>query len=157
MRLLNRAALGAVFAFAAVSTVSGQGPTPVPATQPGVPAAGFEMPGTTVGRPSVQPVGTQVGTRLPDVGTKLGSAVGGYGANSPFGGQWPTVNPDQVVAPYPQQPGPAADFWDKLAQRWAAAFDPPKPPETKWVPGSTRRARERRERYEATMERWRRD
>jgi hypothetical protein len=156
MRLLIRAALGAVFAFAAQA--SAQGPMAVPATKPGVPPAGYEMPGTSVGRPSVKPVGSPVGTRLPDVGTKLGSAVGGYGPNSPFGGQWPTgIDPNQVVAPYPQQPSPAADFWDKLQQRWAAIFDPPKPPETKWIPGTTRRARERRERYEATMERWQRD
>ena len=148
MRLIIRAALGAVFAFAAMSAA--QSPTPTP-------TARYEMPGSAVGRPSVQPVGSPVGTRLPDVGTKLGSAVGGYGPNSPFGGQWPTVDPNQVVAPYPQQPGPAADFWDKLAQRWAASFDPPKPPETKWIPGTTRRARERRERYEAAMERWHRD
>jgi hypothetical protein len=62
-----------------------------------------------------------------------------------------------VVAPYPTQPSPASDFWDRLQQRWAALFETPKPPQTTWVPGTTRRARERRERAEAMLERWHRD
>jgi hypothetical protein len=157
MRQLTRAALGAVFAFGVVSAAVAQGPTAVPATQPGVPAAGFEMPGTAVGRPSVQAVGSPVGSRLPTVGTKLPPAVGADAAKNPFAGNWPTVDPKVVVAPYPTQPTQAADFWDKLQQRWAALFDPPKPPQTTWVPGTTRRARERRERAEATLERWQRD
>ncbi|MCU0705853.1 MAG: hypothetical protein MUF18_17940, partial [Fimbriiglobus sp.] len=67
------AALGTALAFAL--PVIAQGPMPVPATPPGVPAAGFEMPGTAVGKPSVQPVGSPVGTRLPSVGTKPPPAV----------------------------------------------------------------------------------
>jgi hypothetical protein len=139
MRVFIRAALGAVFAFAVV------------------PAAGYEMPGTAVGKPSVQPVGSPVGSRLPDVGTRLPPAVGAGGTTSPFGGTWPTVDPKQVVAPYPTQPSPASDFWDKLQQRWATMFDPPKPPQSNWIPGLSRRARERRERAEAALERWHRD
>ncbi len=156
MRRLIRAALGAVFAFG-VTAASAQGPIGVPATPPGIPAAGFEMPGTAVGRPSVQPVGSPVGSRLPNVGTQTPPAVGPGSVKNPFQGNWPTVDPKQVVAPFPGQPEPADDFWDKLQQRWATLFDPPKPPQTTWVPGSTRRARERRERAEAMLERWRRD
>ena len=144
VRLIRAAAL-AVFAFAAAPAVAQ------------VPAGVTEMPGTPVGRPSVQPVGSPVGTRQPDVGTKLPPAVGGGAVKSPFGGQWPTVDPKQVVAPYPTQPSPTSDFWDKLTQRWGAIFDPPQPPQTKWVPGLSRRARERRERREELMERWHRD
>lgn len=157
MRRLIHTAFGAVFVFGVVSATVAQGPTPVPATQSGIPAAGFEMPGTSVGRPSVSPVGSPVGTRLPDVGSKLPSSIGGGAASNPFAGNWPTVDPKTVVAPFPQQPSPTADFWDKLMLRWAATFDPPKPPQTGWVPGLSRRARERRERAEAMMERWRRD
>jgi hypothetical protein len=156
MRRLIRAALGAaVLVFGAAAPA--QGPTAVPATAPGVPAAGFEMPGTAVGRPSVQPVGSPVGTRLPTVGTQTPPAVGPSSIRNPFAGNWPNVDPSQVVAPFPTQQGPTADFWDKLLERWGALFDPPKPPQTTWVPGTTRRARERRERAEAMLERWRRD
>jgi len=157
MRRLVRAAFGAAFAFGVVSAAAAQGPTQVPATPPGVPAAGFEMPGTTVGRPSLQPVGSPVGDRLPSVGSKLPASVGGGAASNPFNGNWPTVDPKMVVAPFPQPPSPAADFWDNLQQRWATFFAPPAPPKSGWIPGLSRRARERRERAEATMERWHRD
>jgi hypothetical protein len=149
-----RAAFGAVFAFGVVSAAVAQAP---------VSTAGYNMPGTAVGKPSVQPVGAPVGSRLPDVGTRLPPAVGQGAGQSPFGGAWPTpdpktVDPKSVVAPYPMQPAPASDFWDKLQQRWATLFDPPKPPQTNnWVPGLSRRARERRERAEAALERWQRD
>jgi hypothetical protein len=152
MRALTVAALGAALLLppAAVAQTT---PT-APATPPGVPAAGYEMPGVPVGKPStLQPVGSPVGTRLPNVGTQLPQAT----TSNPFNGNWPSIDQDLVVAPYPGMKKESADFWDRLAERWAALLTPPPPPPTKWIPGTTRRARERRERQQELLERRMRD
>jgi hypothetical protein len=108
------------------------------------------MPGKPVGTPSVQPVGT----RLPSVGTqlpKVGQPPSGYNGskpNSPFaqGGNWPTnVDPNLVVAPYPTPKLDSDGFWDKLYQRWLVLFEDDKKAQPTWVPGISRRNRERRE------------
>jgi hypothetical protein len=117
----------------------------------------YAMPGKPVGLASVQPVGT----RLPTVGTtlpKVGSSLPGYGAtpsipataDNPFQGNFPKVDPDLVVAPYPTETK-QDDFWDELLKRWAVAFGGNKPPTPQWTPGIARRNRERareRERQE---------
>lgn len=156
MRVLTVAALGAALLLPPV-VVAQTTPLTQP-TPPGVPTAGFEMPGVPVGKPSIlQPVGTPVGTRLPTVGTQLQQAVDPKKPTSPFNGVWPTVDEDLVIAPYPGMKKASADFWDRLAERWAALLAPPPPPPTKWIPGTTRRARERRERQQELLERRMRD
>ncbi len=138
----------AVFASAAIAQPIG----------PVVPATGGEMPGKPVGQASVQPVGTRlptVGKTLPKVGTPLGEPGG---PNNPFGGEWPTsIDPNLVIAPYPGQKNPTADFWDRLQDRWAKLFPPSAKPPSTYIPGLTRRNRERREREQALLERRMRD
>ena len=107
------------------------------------------MPGKPVGLSSVQPVGT----RLPSVGTtlpKVGSSLPGYGdkpgkngaKDTPFQGNYPKVDPDLVVAPYPTETK-KDDFWDDLLKRWAITYGGDKPPTPQWTPGLARRNRER--------------
>lgn len=151
MRVLTVAALGAAFPFVAATAVAQTAPI-TPGTPPGVPPAGFEMPGTPVGKPSVSTVGSPVGTRLPTVGTKVPQAT----ASNPFTGNWPSVDPTQVVAPFPGMKKDSLDFWDRLNERWAALFTPP-PPQSNFVPGLSRRARERREKLQVEQERRMRD
>lgn len=147
--------IGAAVIFACGGIAAAQ---TLPGTPVDVPKQSYEMPGKPVGQPSVQPVGTQlpkVGNQLPRTGTSPGQPGG---VNSPFGGGagWPTVDPALVVAPYPGDKKPAADFWDRLQDRWAKLFAPPPRPPSVYVPGITRRNRERREAREMDLERrWR--
>ncbi len=101
------------------------------------------MPGKPVGLSSVQPVGT----RLPTVGTKLpkvGNPLPGYGdkQTTPFQGNYPKVDPNLVVAPYPTEQK-QDDFWDSLLKRFALSFGGDKPPTPQYTPGISRRNRDR--------------
>jgi hypothetical protein len=116
------------------------------------------MPGTPVSTSSVQPVGTRlpsVGTRLPSVGYPLpgyGDKPGKPGSkDTPFQGNFPKVDPDLVVAPFPTE-AKQDDFWDKLLKRWDIAFAGDKQPIPPYTPGLARRNRERaKERERAEM------
>jgi hypothetical protein len=119
------------------------------------------MPGTPVGTPSVQPVGTRlpsVGNPLPKVGqppTGYNGAKPGTTADSPFGqGNWPSIDPNLVVAPYPTPKLNSDNFWDKLYQRWLVLFTDDNKDKPTWVPGISRRNRERREKEQMMMRRW---
>ncbi len=80
----------------------------------------------------------------------------GQKPNSPFqGDKWPTPDPSLVVAPYPTPNLSSDNFWDKLYKRWLTLFDDKNTTQPTWVPGISRRNRERREKYEAEMRRWR--
>lgn len=119
------------------------------------------MPGTPVGLPSVAPVGNrlpQVGSQLPRVGTSP-SGYNGANPNSPFVGKdWPKPDPNLVVAPYPTPNLKTDSFWDKLLERWQVLFaGDQKPPTSTWTPGISRRNRERKEKREEELMRWRRD
>ena len=106
------------------------------------------MPGKPVGLASVQPVGTRlpsVGTRLPSVGSKLpgyGDKPAATGTPNPFQGNYPKVDPNLVVAPYPTEQK-QDDFWDSLLKRWSMSFAGDKPPTPQYTPGLARRNRER--------------
>ena len=114
------------------------------------------MPGTPVGTPSVQPIGSRlpsVGTQPPRVGQPLQS---GKLPASPFVGDgWPKVDPNLVVAPYPTPPSTSNSFWDKLYQRWMHIFVDDTRPNPTYTPGISRRNRERREKREEEMRRMR--
>lgn len=141
-----------VFALAGLlgGVAAAQTPTPTPTSG--------TTPGKPVGAPSVQPVGTrlpQTGTQLPKVGQPP-SGYNGQKPNSPFqGDKWPTPDPSLVVAPYPTPNLSSDNFWDKLYKRWLTLFDDKNTTQPTWVPGISRRNRERREKYEAEMRRWR--
>lgn len=116
-------------------------------------ASAQSMPGTPVGSSMVMPVGT----RLPDAGSRLPTVgkppAGSNSTSAPFSGQWPTVDKNLVVAPYPSSP-PQSDpnnFWDKLYDRWKMMFKEPEQPPPTYTPGIARRNRERREK-EAKLE-----
>jgi len=118
------------------------------------------MPGIPVGSSSnVKPVGT----RLPSVGTqlpKVGQSLPGYGENAktPFQGNFPKVDENLVVAPYPSQPKPEDDFWDALQKRFGVLFAGEKQPTPTWTPGIARRNRDRaKEREKQEMLRRMRD
>jgi len=120
------------------------------------PNEGF-MPGTPVGKPMVE----AVGTRLPSVGTqlpKVGKPLDGKPSTKPFDGSAPKVDPNLVVAPFPTPNEEPENFWDKLYRRWSVIFDSPdERPPSGYIPSFSRRARERnRERQrEEMMRRWR--
>lgn len=117
------------------------------------------MPGQAVGTPSVQPVGTRlpnVGTQLPKVGQPPSGYNGGNSTTSPFNqGNWPTPDPNLVVAPYPTPKLNSDSYWDKLYQRWLVLFTDDNKDKPTWVPGISRRNRERREKELAAMRRMR--
>lgn len=122
------------------------------------PASAQVMPGKAVGVPSVQPVGTRlptVGTQLPRVGQPPG-APGNKPPESPFTqGNWPTPDPNLVIAPYPTPKLDSGNFWDRLYQRWLVLFTDDPQPTPNWVPGISRRNRERREKREEMLRRQR--
>ena len=137
--------LAAAVGVVGVSVLSAVGQSPV-----------NTMPGTTVGTPSVQPVGS----RLPAVGTKVGTPPTGYpkGAATPFTGDgWPKVDPKQVIAPYPTPQAAPDSFWDKLYKRWLTLFPDDKAPKPTYTPGIARRNRERAEERRDEMARRMRD
>src|SRR4051812_16689749 len=84
-----------------------------------------QMPGTPVGTPLVQPVGTQLPRAAPSVGAPVGTGPGG--TPSPLDPRAPTppgqaIDLKNVVGPYPGMPAPPPSFWEKLEQRWFALF-----------------------------------
>ena len=136
-------------------------PVSAQAPQVNVTPQPFQMPGTAVGTPLLQPVGSQ----LPRAGTQAGAPVGMVP-----GGQSPGLNPStyqplrppgvpidlsNVIAPYPGMPEPKPSFWQELERRWLSLFASDAPAQrTTYTPGIARRNQERREMREG---RWRRD
>lgn len=108
------------------------------------------MPGTPVGRPLVQPVGSRLPQAVPSVGEKVGTGPGGIpGTLDPLGPK-PDGKPiplDNIVAPYPGMKKPEPTFWEKLEARWFALFQSDRPAvrPSNWTPGLSRRNRERKE------------
>jgi hypothetical protein len=104
------------------------------------------MPGRAVGTPLLMPVGQS----LPTPGQPVGTGPNGIpAALSPFGPS-PNGQPfdlKNVIAPYPGMPKPPPSFWDRLEERWMKLFESDKPAvrPTPWVPGISRRDRERKE------------
>ena len=120
--------------------------------------AAAQMPGTPVGRPLVQPVGTRLPQAVPSVGEKVGTGPGGFpGPADPLGPK-PDGKPIElknVVAPYPGMPKPEANFWQKLEARWFALFESDRPAvrASTYTPGIGRRNRERKEEKEEARRR----
>ncbi len=120
--------------------------------------AAAQMPGTPVGRPLVQPVGTRLPQAVPSVGEKVGTGPSGIPSGLDPIGPKPDGKPFEiknVVAPYPGMPKPPADFWQKLEARWFALFESDRPAvkPTNWTPGLARRNRERKEEKEQASRR----
>jgi hypothetical protein len=91
----------------------------------------------------------------------VGTSPSGYNGknpSSPFtGDNWPKPDPNLVVAPYPTPKLNSDSFWDKLYARWMTWFAGDQTPPTTWTPGISRRNRERKEKREEELMRWRRD
>jgi hypothetical protein len=150
----------AAWALAGCGGVILAGPTPAqqPVTLPTTPQP-FQMPGTAVGKPLLQPVGTQLPKAAPPAGTPVGTSPGGIpGALNPGGPQPPgqPIDLKNVIAPYPGMPKPPPSFWEKLEERWMALFQSEQPAQkpTPWTPGIGRRNRDREKTRQEMM--WRR-
>ncbi len=109
-----------------------------------------QMPGTPVGTPLVQPVGSRLPQAVPSVGAKVGTGPGGIpGGLDPLGPKpdGKAIELTNVVAPYPGQPKPTPNFWEKLEARWFALFESDRPAvkPSNWTPGLGRRNRDRKE------------
>lgn len=133
--------------------VTAQQPVTIPTTpQP------FQMPGTPVGKPLLQPVGAQLPRAAAPAGTPVGTGPGGLPDPLNPGGPQPPGQPidlKNVVAPYPGMPKPPPSFWEKLEQRWMALFVTEQPAQkpTQWTPGIGRRNREREKARQEMMRR----
>jgi hypothetical protein len=116
------------------------------------------MPGTPVGKPLVQPVGSTLPKAAPAVGAPVGTGPGGLPttldprAPKPVGQQ---IDLKNVIAPYPGMPKPPPSFWEQITKQWFKLFesDTPAVRPNNWTPGIGRRNRERKE---ERLQMWRR-
>lgn len=141
----------AVVAFLSITQTATAQTPPLSA----VPNSGnpYAMPGVPVGKPLLQPVGTQ----LPAAGQPVGNRVGKAPGDMPFIpdtiNQMPgQVDLSNVIAPLPEtmMAPPDPSLWDKFVAKFGASigFVAPEPPSPTWIPGISRRNRERaRERW----------
>ena len=116
----------------------------------------FRSPGTPIGTPfnlgNMAPVGAKNNTNpTSPLGNQVGSGIGGISkvASQDFS----NINPNQLAAPLPNYTGigAAPTFWDRTKQKVLSVvnyFNPnplPPTPKANWVPGISRRNRERAE------------
>jgi hypothetical protein len=140
-------------------------PLAAPAQTPPVSAAptttqGFQMPGLTVGKALLKPVGTQLPKAAPPAGSPVGSAPGGSNPTDLTGtlpGQ--KIDRSAVVGPLPDTFDmiPAEpSLWDKFVAKFGASLGliSPEPRAPNWTPGISRRNRER---AMQPAQQWRRD
>src|SRR5262245_53863538 len=109
--------------------------------------------GTPVGTPVLKPIGTQFNQVGQKQGTNIGSSTPTWQQDPlPPGGQ--LINLKNSVAPVPMSSLPPAlrpqekpSLFDQIYTKWASTLGLTKPPEQKtgYVPGMTRRAKERKE------------
>jgi hypothetical protein len=109
--------------------------------------------GTPVGTPVLKPVGTQFNPVGQKAGTSIGSSTPTWNQDPiPPGGQ--LINLKNSVAPVPMSSLPPVlrtqekpSLFDQFYTKWATTLGLKKPDEEKsgYVPGMTRRAKERRE------------
>lgn len=130
-------------AFVAVAALGLSGVASAQFTTPGTPV-GTPLPIGNAGDPSARPVGAPVGGQV-------GSAPGGIMQSTSQ--DFSKIDKSMLSAPLPNYPGIGAKptLWDRTKQQMIAAFNyvnpfyeapKPRPP---WVPGISRRNRERAE------------
>lgn len=149
----------AITAAVAASPLAAPAQTPPVSAAP-TPVPTFQMPGTVVGQPLLQPVGTQIPKAAPAAGTPVGMTPGGASPTDLTGtlpGQ--QINTANVVGPLPESFNmipTEPSLWDKFVAKFGASLGlvTPEPKAPNWTPGIARRNRER---ARARTQMWQRD
>jgi hypothetical protein len=110
--------------------------------------------GTVVGKPVLKQVGSLVNPAAPKVGQSLGNNPGEIWKVDPLPAGGQVVDLRNSIAPVPAsslppglRPKESENIFEKVYNKWALAIGITKPsvPNNGYVPGMTRRAKERRD------------